>query len=84
MAGVLSGNFEAVFLTSWMSTVTLGMLIVTPVIMFILQDSKPLGGIASLRGFWILVMVVLSALAAFGQAEIPLLVLPMVADGVEA
>lgn len=79
MAGVLSGNFEAVFLTSWMSTVTLGMLIVTPVIMFILQDSKPLGGIASLRGFWILVMVVLSALAAFGQAEIPLLVLPMVA-----
>lgn len=79
MAGVLSGNFEAVFLTSWMSTVTLGMLIVTPVIMFILQDSKPLGGIATLRGFWILVMVILSALAAFGQAEIPLLVLPMVA-----
>ena len=51
MAGVLSRNFDTIFLSSWMSTVTLGMLIVTPVILFLLQDRKHDRGILTFRGF---------------------------------
>ena len=79
MAGVLSRNFDTIFLSSWMSTVTLGMLIVTPVILFLLQDRKHDRGILTFRGFWIMVFVILTALAAFGQADVPLLILPLVA-----
>lgn len=79
MAGILSSNFDTVFLTSWMSTVTLGMLVVTPVVMFLHQDEAHETRMLSLRGFWTFVFVALTALAAFGQAEFPLLILPLVA-----
>ncbi|UYH55450.1 MASE1 domain-containing protein [Qipengyuania sp. SS22] len=79
MAGILSSNFDTVFLTSWMSTVTLGMLVVTPVVMFLHQDKAHETRMLSLRGFWTFVFVALTALAAFGQAAFPLLILPLVA-----
>ncbi|MBX7492607.1 diguanylate cyclase [Qipengyuania sp. 1NDW9] len=79
MAGVLSGNLTLAFLSSWMSTVTLGMLIVTPVILFVAQDPHGHRNLVSLRALWTVMVVAILSIAAFGQADIPLLFLPVMA-----
>ncbi|MBY6218219.1 sensor domain-containing diguanylate cyclase [Qipengyuania aquimaris] len=79
MAGVLSGNLTLAFLSSWMSTVTLGMLIVTPVILFVAQDPQGHRNLVSLRALWTVMVVAILSIAAFGQADIPLLFLPVMA-----
>lgn len=79
MAGVLSGNLTYSFLSSWMSTVTLGMLIVTPVILFIAQDPQDRRKLLSLRSLWTALVVAILSVAAFGQADMPLLFLPVMA-----
>lgn len=76
-AGVLSGNLTYGFLSSWMSTVTLGMLIVTPVILFIAQDPQDRRNLLSLRAVWTALVVGILSIAAFGQAGMPLLFLPV-------
>ncbi|NNC52253.1 MAG: diguanylate cyclase [Erythrobacter sp.] len=79
MAGVLSANLTYGFLSSWMSTVTLGMLIVTPVILFIAQDPQDRRDLLSLRSLWTVLVVAILSIAAFGQADMPLLFLPVMA-----
>ena len=79
MAGVLSGNLTYSFLSSWMSTVTLGMLIMTPVILFIAQDPQDRRNLLSLRSLWTALVVAILSVAAFGQADMPLLFLPVMA-----
>ncbi|MDG5748720.1 diguanylate cyclase [Qipengyuania sp. XHP0207] len=82
MAGLLSLNPDPVFLWSWASTVTLGMLIVTPVILFIAQDQQAMRHLLSLRTLWVLLIVGLLTATAFAQSDYPLLFLPMVAISV--
>jgi diguanylate cyclase (GGDEF)-like protein len=77
MAGLLSGNLTFAFLSSWMSTVTLGMLIVTPVILFIAQDPQDRRNLLSLKALWTVLVVAILSVAAFGQADIPFLFLPV-------
>lgn len=79
MAGLLSGNLTFGFLSSWMTTVTLGMLIVTPVILFIAQDPQDRRDLLSLRSLWTVLVVAILSIAAFGQANMPLLFLPVMA-----
>ena len=79
MAGVLSSNFSSEFLGSWASTVTLGMMIVTPVILFVAENPEDRANLPTFRAFWIFLLVAFSSLIAFGQAEIPLIFVPVVA-----
>ncbi|MXO47677.1 diguanylate cyclase [Erythrobacter vulgaris] len=79
MAGVLSGNLAFAFLSSWFSTVTLGMLIVTPVILFIATDGPNRRELVSLKSLWTMMVVTILSVAAFGQAGIPLTFLPVMA-----
>lgn len=79
MAGILSGNLSFTFLSSWASTVTLGMLIVTPVILFIATDPPNRHELFSLKSLWTMLVVTILSVAAFGQADIPLLFLPVMA-----
>lgn len=78
VAGLLSANLESRFLGSWASTVGLGMLIVAPFILFLVQHDKGYGRLTWLRTFWVLMLVAAASLVAFGQAEIPLLFLPLI------
>lgn len=78
MAALLSFNFDLEFLTSWGTTVTLGMLVVTPVIVFLAENRRGRNRLPSLRALWALLVVAGSTLAAFGQSELPLLFLPVV------
>lgn len=77
MAGVLSANMTYAFLSSWASTVTLGMLIVTPIILFIATDRQDRRGLFSLKSLWTMLVVSIFSLAAFGHADMPLLFLPV-------
>lgn len=77
MAGILSGNLAFAFLSSWASTVTLGMLIVTPVILFIATDPPNRRELFSLKSLWTMLVVTILSVAAFGQADVPLLFLPV-------
>lgn len=79
MAGVLSSNFSSEFLISWASTVTLGMMIVTPVILFLAEAPVGRAKLATFRGFWIFLLVAIASLIAFGQAELPMIFVPVVA-----
>ena len=79
MAAVLSGNWDRVFFLSWASTVALGMLIVTPVILFLFRARRTHPGTASMVWVWTTIMVGGLTVLAFGQNQYPLLVLPMVA-----
>lgn len=79
MAGVLSSNFSSEFLGSWASTVALGMLIVTPVILFLAENPDDRGNLPTFRAFWIFLLVACTSLIGFGQAEFPLLFVPVVA-----
>lgn len=79
MAGVLSGTLTYTFLSSWMSTVTLGMLIMTPVILFVAQDPQDRRNLFSLKALWTVLVVAILTFAAFGQADMPLLFLPVMA-----
>ncbi len=82
MAGILSLNPDPRFLWSWASTVTLGMLIVTPVILFLAQDPIALRRLLTLRTFWTLLLVGLCTAGAFAQSDYPLLFMPIVAVSV--
>lgn len=82
VAGLLSANLDPQFLTSWASTVGLGMLIVAPFILFIVQHDRGYRRLTSLHAFWVLVVVALASLVAFGQNQIPLLFLPLIAISV--
>lgn len=82
MAGLLSGNLSYTFLSSWMSTVTLGMIIVTPVILFVIQDRENRRNFFSLWSMWTMLTVTIFSVAAFGQADKPLLFLPFMAMAV--
>lgn len=77
MAGLLSANFTYTFLSSWASTVTLGMLLVTPIILFVVSDPQDRRSFLSLKSVWTMLVVTLLSLAAFGQSEMPLLFLPV-------
>ncbi|WP_343072319.1 diguanylate cyclase [Qipengyuania soli] len=79
VAGLLSTNLDLRFLSSWASTVGLGMLIVAPFILFLVQHDNGYLRLNSLRAFWVLLLVALTSFVAFGQAEIPLLFLPLIA-----
>ena len=79
MAGLLSGNGSRVFLSSWASTVILGMLTVTPTIMFIANDRAGRSRLASLDGLLTLAVTAALSALAFGQSDLPLLFLPMAA-----
>lgn len=79
MAGLLSGNLAYAFLSSWFSTVTLGTLIVTPVILFIAADPPNRRELVSLKSLWTMLVVAILSVAAFGQSDMPLLFLPVMA-----
>ena len=79
MAGVLSANLTSPFLASWASTVTLGMLIVTPIILFVVADPRDRRELVSLKALWTMMVVILLSVAAFGQSDLPLLFLPVMA-----
>ncbi|MEZ5680001.1 MAG: diguanylate cyclase [Erythrobacter sp.] len=79
VAGLLSANLDPRFLTSWASTVGLGMLIVAPFILFIVQHDRGYNRLSTLRAVWVLVLVAVLSLVAFGQNQIPLLFLPVIA-----
>ena len=79
MAAILSGNWSAGFLTSWASTVILGMLAVTPTIMFVANDRPGRARLLSFNGISTLIVTALVAVIAFGQNGLPLLFLPMAA-----
>lgn len=79
MAGLLSLNLSFAFLSSWASTVSLGMLIVTPVILFVANDPQDRRNLLSFRSAWTVTVVAILSIAAFGQADIPLLFLPVMA-----
>ncbi len=77
MAAALSLNLSLTFLSSWATTVMLGMATVTPTIMFLAQDKRGRDKLASLPAVAVLAMVAGLSVAAFGQTEYPLLFLPM-------
>ncbi|WBY17819.1 MASE1 domain-containing protein [Erythrobacteraceae bacterium WH01K] len=79
MAAVLSGKLDIPFFLSWASTVALGMLIVTPVILFLLRPGHAGAGGQSSLWIWTVLLVGGCTVIAFGQADYPLLFLPMVA-----
>ena len=79
MAGLLSGNLEIPFLQSWATTVTLGMLTVTPTIMFLVGSERGAAGTAWTRHLWTLPVTALVSVITFGQQEMPLLFLPILA-----
>ena len=79
VAGVLSAKFDLDFLTSWATTVGLGMLIVAPFILFLVQSDEGRKRLVSVRTVWALMLVAVASLAAFGQAQVPLLFLPVLA-----
>ena len=79
VAGILSANFDLEFLISWATTVGLGMLIVAPFILFLVQSDDSRRRLLSMRTVWALMLVAVASLAAFGQAEVPLLFLPVLA-----
>ena len=79
LAGILSLNFSIVFLGSWASTVTLGMLLVTPLIFFLLEDPQGRPSTLTLKGVWMLSLTVIAAVAGFGQAIVPLIFVPVLA-----
>ncbi|MBW0145135.1 GGDEF domain-containing protein [Sphingomicrobium clamense] len=77
MAGVLAGTFTLSFLSSWSSTVFLGMATVTPTIMFMMHDKASRRALVSLRGFLVIGFVAALTAAAFAQSQYPVLFLPM-------
>lgn len=77
MAGLLSGNMAYPFLFSWTSTVTLGMLVGTPVILFMAQDPQDRRDLLTMKSLWTMLVVAILSAAAFGQADMPLLFLPV-------
>ncbi|MCA0902631.1 sensor domain-containing diguanylate cyclase [Qipengyuania aquimaris] len=79
VAGILSANFAFEFLVSWATTVGLGMLIVAPFILFLVQSDEGRRRLASIRTVWALMLVAVASLVAFGQSEVPLLFLPVLA-----
>lgn len=79
LAGILSLNFSFVFLGSWASTVALGMLLVTPLIFFLLEDPEGCPALLSFKSIWMLGVTVIAAVAGFGQATVPLVFVPVVA-----
>ena len=79
LAGILSVNFSLEFLSSWASTVTLGMLLVTPLIFFLFENPEGCPSLLSFKGLWTLVFVVLASVAGFAQANVPLMFIPVVA-----
>ena len=79
LAGILSLNFSFVFLGSWATTVTLGMLLVTPLIFFLLEDPKGCPSLLSLKTLWMLGLTCIAAVAGFGQDAVPLIFVPVVA-----
>jgi len=78
-AAVLAGNWTTTFFTSWATTVLLGMLAVTPVILFIAQDRNRRGKLVSIPALWLYLGTGGLTAFAFGQQDLPLLFLPMVA-----
>lgn len=78
MAGLLTTNFDTSFLLSWFSTVTLGMLIVTPVFIFLAEDPAGRKNLFSLTGLWMALLMVALSFAAFAQVQAPMLFLPVV------
>ena len=79
VAGILSANFDLEFLISWATTVGLGMMIVAPFILFLVQSDEGRRRLTSMRTVWALMLVAVASLAAFGQSEVPLLFLPVLA-----
>ncbi|MCJ8189867.1 GGDEF domain-containing protein [Sphingomicrobium aestuariivivum] len=77
MAAGLSMNLSPTFLSSWATTVLLGMATVTPTIMFLVQDRRGRRRLASFKALAVLAMVAGLSVAAFGQTDYPLLFLPM-------
>ena len=78
MAGLLSANFTIPFLRSWATTVILGLATVTPIVMFIAQDSGRRVKLLSVRALAAFAVVAALSVAAFAQSVYPLLFLPMV------
>lgn len=79
MAGFLSLNMSFAFLSSWASTVSLGMLIVAPVILFVANDKQNRHDLLTPKSAWSVMVVAILSIAAFGQADMPLLFLPVLA-----
>ncbi|MCJ7422373.1 GGDEF domain-containing protein [Sphingomicrobium astaxanthinifaciens] len=77
MAALLSLNPSPTFLSSWATTVLLGMATVTPTIMFLVQDRRGRRRLTSPRAFAVLALVAGLSVAAFAQTDYPLLFLPM-------
>ncbi|WP_164931278.1 MASE1 domain-containing protein [Erythrobacter sp. HKB08] len=78
LAALLTGMWEQKFIVSWLTTVLLGMLTVTPTILFVAQDTDHARRLISLPAFWLFIATCLASVAAFGQALYPLFFLPMV------
>lgn len=78
MAGVLTVNFDSGFLSSWFSTVTLGILIVTPVFLFLAEDPVGRRQLLSLRALWMMLLMIGLSFAAFAQNSAPMMFLPVV------
>ena len=79
MAAVLSGTLDLPFFASWASTVALGMLIVTPVMLFLFHSNPDTPAGQSSLWIWTVLLVGGCTVIAFGQGDYPLLFLPMVA-----
>lgn len=78
-ATLLAGKWSTTFFTSWSSTVLLGMLAVTPTILFIALDRDRRGKLVSIPAMWLFLATGGLTAFAFGQQDWPLLFLPMVA-----
>ena len=78
MAGILSANFTIPFLRSWATTVILGLATVTPIVMFIAQDSGRRVKLLTPQAFAAYALVASLSVAAFAQDVYPLLFLPVV------
>ncbi|MEN3971470.1 diguanylate cyclase [Sphingomicrobium sp. XHP0235] len=78
MAGALSNNFTLLFLRSWATTVILGLATVTPIVMFIAQDSRRRAKLITMTALGAFLLVAALSVIAFAQGDYPLLFLPMV------
>ena len=81
LANLVSGNPSGTVFLSWLTTVALGMMIVTPVMLtganiVLLRPAQPLAGVV-MEGAAILLGVAILTIGVFGQSTYPLLTLPM-------